>query len=237
MGRLDLQTYIDGIGDPERGRYLILAGLQETRREFNSSRLYPDLAELVELYRTLTKILEAGIGLAGSGSIVGLDLKSRRVLYDHGDVTGGDSTLIADIIRWSLPLLRETIEEGRTIHNFIEEQTRLDEVGLVPGYIEEGYLLVPDLLRGLIVVIRYETSIFTEASERFRHLKTSIVATHDITNLESSPWSIKQRLIHQYDLPNPATYALTTENGFPFRETLLPIARRKLLRHLTEESR
>lgn len=234
MGRLDLGTYIDGIGDPERGRYLILAGLQETRRAFNAIRLYPDLAELVELYRTLTKILEAGSSLIGHGSIVGLDVKSQRVLYNHGSVSGDESLLITEFIRWSLPLLRETIEEGRTIHNFIEEQTRLDEVGLVPGYTDEGYLLVPDLLRGLIVVIRYETSIYTEASERFRHLKTSIVSSHEIADLKSSPWSIKQRLIREYDLPNPATFALESESGFPFQETLLPIARRKLLRHLTD---
>ena len=233
MGRLDLQTYIDGVGDPERGRYLILAGLQEARRAFDASRLYPDLAELVEIYRTLTKILEAGTGLRSSGPIVGLDMKSRTVLYDNGHMSRDSALLIEEIIRWSLPLLRETIEEGRTIHNFIEEQTRLDEVGLLPGYTDEGFLMVPDLLGGVIHVVRYEMSILQNAGERFRHLKTSILSTHDLEDLESTPWSLKQRLIRESDLPNPATYAIISENSFPFAETILPIARRKLLRHLS----
>jgi hypothetical protein len=34
------------------------------------------------------------------------------------------------------------------------------------------------------------------------------------------------------ELPNPATYLCQTELDFPFQETILPVAKRKLLRRL-----
>ena len=234
MNRLSLQTYIEGIRDPEGGRYRILAGIQDARSDFNANRLYPTLAELVELYRTLTAILEAGDGLKGGRGVIGLDLANRQVLYRDREMSREELVVIEEAIRWSLPHLEGAIEEGRTIHNFVEEQAQLEEVGLVPSYIDEGYLLVPDLMRGELHVIRYEMSIIARADERYRGLKTTLVRSLRIGDIESNPWSIKQHLMRDRpDLPNPATYSFETEYDFPFEETLLPIAKRKLLTRIS----
>ncbi len=234
MFRLSLQTYIDGIRDPEGGRYRILAGIQEARADFNANRLYPTLAELVGLYRTITTILEAGDGLSGGRRIVGLDLANRKVLFGQEGISREETAVIEEAMRWSLPHLEGAIEEGKTIHNFVEEQAHLEEVGLLPSYIDEGYLLVPDLLRGELHVIRYEMSIFTQADERYRGLRTTLVHSVRLGEIESNPWSIKQHLIRNLsDLPNPATYSFESGVDFPYEETLLPIARRKLLARIS----
>jgi hypothetical protein len=48
-----------------------------------------------------------------------------------------------------------------------------------------------------------------------------------------SPNAIKLDLISENkELPNPATYAFNTDLHFPFRETIFPVTKRKLLRQL-----
>jgi hypothetical protein len=37
------------------------------------------------------------------------------------------------------------------------------------------------------------------------------------------------------DLPNPATYFFDTEEVFPYERTMLPVVKRRLMRHLHEQ--
>ena len=47
------------------------------------------------------------------------------------------------------------------------------------------------------------------------------------------PEALKIDLIKEFpELPNPATYSFNIEVDFPFNETILPIAKRKLIRRL-----
>jgi hypothetical protein len=134
---------------------------------------------------------------------------------------------------WALPKIKAAIEEGQTIYNFVEKHVALEEVGLVPSYVDEGYLLVPEPKTSRLHVVRYEVSIFTSAEQKFRNLKTETVKSYDVNAIDASPWHVKQHLMKELrDLPNPATYTFTSELDYPYDETLLPIAKRKLLRRL-----
>jgi hypothetical protein len=47
--------------------------------------------------------------------------------------------------------------------------------------------------------------------------------------------NIKSELIrHRTMLPNPAVYGIETDLRFPIEETLLPIAKRRLVRYLAD---
>jgi hypothetical protein len=49
--------------------------------------------------------------------------------------------------------------------------------------------------------------------------------------------SIKTELIrHRNTLPNPAVYAIESGLTYPIEETLLPIAKRSLVRYITEKA-
>ncbi|HVZ24689.1 MAG TPA: hypothetical protein VG842_01455, partial [Sediminibacterium sp.] len=53
-------------------------------------------------------------------------------------------------------------------------------------------------------------------------------------NMVNSYQSIKSELIrNRSDLPNPAVYAVETELTMPMEETLLPVAKRSLVRYIT----
>jgi hypothetical protein len=82
-------------------------------------------------------------------------------------------------------------------------------------------------------VIKYEVSIFTGAGERYRSLKTSVVKSLHQSSIMQPVQSIKLNLMQEFpELPNPATYSFETDLEFPFYETILPVAKRRLLRYL-----
>lgn len=232
---LTLQTFLSAGKDFEASRYRILEGLRRVRQEFTHNRIYPTLSELMELYVTLRTITDNSSTLRDQlpGRITGIDLQQQRVIYQNESFNNDDLMAVEELIRWAMPLIHRTIEEGQTIFNFVDEHLTLEHVGLLPSYVEEGYLLVPELQRGLLHVIQYEVSIFTSNNQRYRNLRTVTVKTVSLNDVGMSAASLKMLLMAENrSLPNPATYVFQTDLDFPFAETMLPVAKRKLLRRL-----
>jgi hypothetical protein len=232
---LSLEMFVGAYRDFESRQYQILGELGKARNSFSHNRIYPSLAELLDLYGSLRAIVDRTQDIRGAlpKRIAGIDLNNRRIVYEPLDLNQADLQAIEDLIHWALPHIQQAIEEGRTIFNFVDENLKLGEVGIIPSYVEEGYLLVPDVRAGLLHVIRYEVTIFTGAEERYRNLKTTSLKSVPLRSLQFSPVDLKHELIGEHrELPNPATYLIETDLDFPFQETILPVAKRKFLRQL-----
>jgi hypothetical protein len=235
MSRMGLELFISAEQDFEVRQYRILNALANVRSDFSHNRIYPTLGELIELYVTLSRISRnAGdIRQELPRQIKGLDLKAQRIIYESLNLSQRDIEAVEELINWSLPHIQRTIEEGQTIFNFVDENLGVEEVGILPSYTEEGYLLIPEPQRRLLHVLRYEVTIYTSADERYRNLKTFSIQSIPLGLIERSPMAIKQQLIERHrDLPNPATYLFRTDLDFPYNETILPVAKRKFMRRL-----
>lgn len=235
MKELTLETFFGAAIDFESTQYRVRSALQGIRREFVRNRIYPTLAQLIELQGTLQRISKGGRALHDElpYRVIGLDFEQGRLITEPVNVPGGDIEAIRELIDWALPEIITAIEEGKVIYNFVDENMRVERVGIVPTYVEEGYLLLPERNRDLLHIIRYEVTIFTGPEERYRNLKTSTVSTVKLGPIAKAPAVIKQELMDHYrDLPNPATYYFDTDLDFPFQQALLPVAKRKLLRQL-----
>ena len=82
-------------------------------------------------------------------------------------------------------------------------------------------------------VHRYECSIFSSGNEKYRELKTEFVKSEKQGMIRRLPEKIKEELIKERnDLQNPATFFLDTELDFPFTETIMPVAKRKMISHI-----
>jgi hypothetical protein len=210
--------------------------LQKIRHDFAQNKIYPPLAELIELYHTLRTISNQteGIRREMPRRIKGIDLESREIIYEWVELDKNEMRAIEELIQWALPQIHQTIDEGQTIYNFVDENIKVEEVGILPSYVEEGYLLLPELRRGMIHIIRYEVTIFSGPDQKYRNLKTTAIQTFPMSGLDFSPGRIKLDLMKMYrELPNPATYYFATDLDFPFNETMLPVAKRKLLRQIS----
>jgi hypothetical protein len=234
---LNLDLFLAAGTDYEAAQYRIMDGLKQARQAFSRNILYPHLGELVKLHDTLVTITTRSSDLreALPGQIKRIDLENKTVIYDRPELESAEIRAIEDLIHWSLPFITEAIEEGRTFFEFVDENLQVEQVGIVPSYVEEGYLLMPDQAEKTLHVVRYTMSIFTGQGERFRSLKTTYVESIAHGSVHPSPHSVKLSLIDRWkDLPNPATYFVGTDLEFPFESTMLPVAKRKFIRHLME---
>ena len=137
------------------------------------------------------------------------------------------------IVDYAIPLLKNGMEEGREIYEFIESSIDIDPVGIMPLFKDEGYLLVQGGSKATVEAFDYKVSIFENQDERFRSIRTSHVTTFDwgITNTFEN---MKLELIRTNKaLPNPATFVVASPMEFPRDETFMPVARRKFIRYLT----
>lgn len=235
MEGVTFDIFLTGLRDVESTQYRILAYLQGIRDAFTRNAIYPHLGELVALHKTLDGVTGrlADAREALPGRLTGVDLTAHRLIYEKVDLGLEQLDDLETLIQWALPRIREAIDEGTAIFEFVDENLKLEHVGIVPSYVEEGYLLVPDRGAHQIHVVRYRMSIFTGADERFRTLRTTHVKSIDFGRIQPSPISIKRELIasHREEV-NPSTYFLATELDFPYRETVLPVAKRKLIQNL-----
>lgn len=232
---LSINTFVRAVHDTERTRFEVLNGLQTMRSNFHHNKIFPDLTSLIELFNTLQSITQNADDLRSKAhrSIKDLNLKERKVIYEETPISDNDFEQIRDLMFWALPLLQDAIEEGKTMFEFVDENLALEVVGILPTYLEEGYLFIPDNAASMLHLIKYEVSIFTGAGERYRSLKTSVVKSLHQSTVRQPTQSIKLDLVQEYpDLPNPATYSFETDLEFPFQETILPVAKRRLLRYL-----
>jgi len=236
MQALNLQHFLKAGSDFETAQYHVLDGLQTVRQAFAGNHVYPYLGGLVKLYNTLRGIVGQIDDLRGNApsELKGVDLDTGRLHYKRRELSDEQVDFVEDLIRWALPHLQQAIEEGRTIFEFVEENLELEEVGIVPSYVEEGYLFVPDRQTSSLHVFQYSLSVFTDADERYRSLKTMHVKSVFRRNVTPSPQSLKLELLAENrELPNPATYAFDSDLDFPFDSTMLPVAKRKLIRYLS----
>lgn len=232
MERMTVESFLAAPGDFEARQYRILQSLKAYHEEFSHSRLYPPLADLIELYQGMEALVQTreGFDRQTPRRLTGIDLKKRQLLFDSLNTTDPRLEETMDLIAWALPFVQQTIEEGTCIYNFVEERLSIGEVGLLPMYRDEGYWFVPEARNAMLHLVRYQVSLFTSGREQYRTLKTRIVESIEQLLVHRSPESIKLELIDKYhDLPNPATYVCETDLEFPFAETIFPVAKRKLI--------
>lgn len=233
---LQLAHFLQAGQDYEQAQYAILHELQQLKQDFAHTRLYPHLGALINLHSSLQHLVDGFEKHRAPGPIERIDLEAQRIVYGQPDPSPKDLAQIEALIHWALPHLQAAIEEGRTLFEFVDEHLHLEAVGLIPSYLEEGYLLVPDRRAGQLHVLQYSLSLFTDAQERYRSLRTTHLYQVPMMALDAAPTSVKQRLLHDHpDWPNPATYYCEAEIDFPFDPTVLPITKRKLMRLLTQQ--
>ncbi len=218
--------------DAEAARYRVLAGVKEAHTAFVRSQVYPHLADLIRLRRALRDFLDGveQFRAGHAGRIKGIDWESKEVIFDPPESAA--PLLAEDLAHWALPHLTEAIEEGRTLFEFVDEHAELQAVGVVPAYQDEGYLILHDE-DGQVFVLRYTMSALTGEDGKYRSLRTKPVAA-DLHPL-APPGIWKDLLVERYpDLPVPATFRLAADVAFPLEATMLPIAKRKLLRMISD---
>lgn len=228
----------EGLIDFEYKKYMLLAYLQEVKASFNKVELYPHLAELIGHYRNLlalrenkTLIVENFPKELSLEKLKQLELSYQKIIQDDAVMQE-----IESIMEFAIPQLRGHLDEGSSLYELVESNCELTTVGVVPLYADEGYMFMTQPPERETMIYRYQVTVYQNSAEPMRGLQTQFLCT-TATSLAHTYENIKLDLVRRYsDLPNPAAFLVISRKKFPFQQTLVPVAKRLLIKYLSRSS-
>jgi hypothetical protein len=238
MKSLSETWFAEGRIDFELKKYTLLAYLQEVNKYFTENKLYPQLADIIFHYNNIAAFRENKKYLQEHfpKKLSGLQLEKLQILYEQMIEDDELMQELEEIIHFSAGKMKSTIHNGTEIYEFVEEKIIINPVGLIPLDTQEGYFFLSTSDVKITRVYHYRLSIFEKHDEKFRSIKTAFIDNW-IRSFSSTYENIKTELIrNRKDLPNPAVYSIETDLSFPVDETLLPIAKRSLVKFISVQA-
>jgi hypothetical protein len=206
----------EGLIDFEYKKYLVLSYLSKVKSAFDKTELYPSLAELVLHYRNL------------------LSIKENSSLINETFPVEEDAIIkeLEAIISFAIPEFKSSLDDGAQIYDFVESNCEISPIGLTSLYAHEGYVFLSQPPDKETNVYRYQLTIFEQSNETMRGLHMQYVKT-TTRSLANTYEHIKLQLIREFSaLPNPAVFLIHSKMKFPYTETLVPVAKRLLIKQI-----
>jgi hypothetical protein len=235
MKTLSETWFAEGRIDFELKKYTLLAYLQEVTGHFNENKLYPQLADIIFHYNNIVAFRENKKYLQEHfpKKMTGIQMEKLQLLYEQ--MIGDDELMqeLEDIIHYSAGKMKNAIQSGTGIYEFVEDKIDITPVGLVPLDTQEGYFFLSSGNEKSTGVYHYRLSIFEKHDEKYRSIRTLFIDNWK-RSISSTYEHIKSELIKRWsDLPNPAVYSIETALRFPVDETILPVAKRRLVKFIS----
>ena len=236
MKKLSETWFAEGYIDFELKKYTLLAYLQEVGKHFDANKLYPQLADVVFHYNNLVAFRENKKFLQEHfpKKLTGIQMEKIQLLYEQMIEDTELMQELEEIIQYSTETMKATLKTGADIYEFVEDQIQISPVGLIPLDTKEGYFFLRSGQAKYTLLYHYRLSIFEKHDERYRSMKTMFLDRRQYS-FSNTYENLKSELIrYRTDLPNPAVYAVETGLQWPIEETLLPIAKRSLVKIVGE---
>jgi hypothetical protein len=226
----------DGLIDFEYKKYQLLAYFKNVKESFTRVELYPHMSDLVFHYRNLISIKENKLLLReafpkelSTENIKNLELSYRQMIEDDAIMKELES-----IMEYAEPIFKSSLDEGSVIYEFVESKCEILPIGLTPLYDNEGYLFVTQPPESETSIYRYQMTFFQQKEEELRGIHTHLLFTA-ARSFSNTYENIKLDLIRKYtELPNPSVYLVVSKLKFPYTQTLMPVAKRLLVKHLSK---
>lgn len=238
MKALNPNWLTEGWVDFEYKKYILMAYLQQVSFDFDEKKLYPVLADLVMHYNNLITIKKNKTYVSNffPKQISKVDLENFKIQFEKLMADEQYMEEVEAIIDFSIPLMERHLEEGKEIYQQVEEHLRIFPVGIVSINPEAGYMMLAKNTLSDTSVYSYLITIFENANEKFRGIKTEFIGNYS-RSFSNTFEEIKFQLIKEFrHVPNPAVYVVESKMEYPLNETLLPIAKRSLVRYLYQSN-
>lgn len=234
MNQLNSNWLTEGLLDFEYKKYILLAYLQSVNKSFDEKKLYPFLSDLLLHYNNLVTIKKNKTFVSNlfPKEISKVDLENFTLEYEKMIM---DETYMAEveaILNYAIPQLYSSVEEGKEIYQDVEENLSIFPIGIVSLNPESGYMMLAGSRSKETRVYSYHITIFESSNEKYRGIKTDFIGEY-LRGFSNTFEEIKLQLIKQFkNTSNYAAYAVQARHDFPLHETLLPVAKRSLVRHI-----
>ncbi|HZX59578.1 MAG TPA: hypothetical protein VFE54_12660 [Mucilaginibacter sp.] len=235
MKSLGANWFIEGSIDFEHKKYILLDYLQEINRHFDRSRLYPNLTDLVFHYNNLLdfKRNKSVMQQAFPQRLTKADIEALKLTYQK--MVEDDSTMreIESIISFALYKMDPAIQTGKEIYDFVESRLSIDPIGLVPLMPYNGYFSLRNGKERTNWIYEYQITLFENKDDKFRGINIQFVDTYEQSIVNTPEWVKLDLINRRKHLPNPAVYYVSSDISFPLEQTLLPVAKRSLVKYIS----
>ncbi len=226
--------FMEGYIDFELQKYRLLAYLDEVKKSFNETKLYPQLADIVFHYNNLLGFRNNKQYLQDQfpRQLNKVDMQRLELVYER--LLADDEVMqeLNQITEYAIDEMKGTINEGAQIYEFVERQLQIEPVGIVPLYKNEGYVFLRYGTECDVRIYSYNITLFEHKDARYKGIKMTYMDSCK-KHLANTYEQIKLEVIRNYRmLPNPAVYKVEFPMSVPFNETLLPVTKRVLVRHI-----
>lgn len=236
MLELNLESFLSPIEDKELNQYKILAQLKNYSELFRKNKLYPSFSRLNQINNLLNSLLSEHPILSVPDSIKKtFSVKKAGINIINRSSENEDTSDTNDIIKWAKPLVEALMTEGQAIYEFVNNNIRIEAIKPEPSYRDEGYLIMPDYKNLQLLLIEYKSSFFDSNNKPVRSVKSKLLKQISIGHNERSITKLGLILIDKYgSLVNPDIFICKTDLDLPFRETLFPVIKSKLISVITQ---
>ncbi len=228
--------FLDGYIDFELQKYRLLAYLQDVNKYFSSNRLYPQLADVIFHYHNLRDFKENKQLLQNSfpKQLSKVDIERLQLVYTEMLQDDAMMAELEHIVSYSIEKMKLVIDDGTCIYEQVEQQLHIEPVGIMPLYKNEGYMLLRYQAHNEVQVYNFTISRLQHNDTKYKAVKMEYIDRFR-KNLSITYEHIKTQLIQRIKkLPNPAVYLIESQLEVPLKETLLPIAKRALVRQISK---
>jgi len=235
MKSLGINWFIEGSLDFEYKKYILLDYLQEINRYFDKSKLYPNLTDLIFHYNNLLyfKKNKSTLQQAFPQRFTLADIEAVKLTYQK--IVDDDSSMkeIESIITYALQKMDPAIQTGKEIYDFVESRLNIDPVGIIPLMPYHGYFSLRNGKEKTHGIYEYQITIFENKDDKYRGININFLDTYE-ESITKTPEAVKLDLIlrNKY-MPNPAVYYVQSDITFPLEQTLLPVAKRSLVKYIS----
>ena len=238
METLSHNWLTEGLIDFEYKKYLLLAYFQQVKENFKEKKLYPHLADLLQHYQNLAAINDNKKLLQEHfpTKIKSADFKNLTLAYEQ--IVKDDEMMseLENIIQFSIPIFKDHMYEGRDIYETIENKMEISPIGISPLNPEQGYLFLNPYTTSDTLIYTYRMTIFTQAEEKYRGIHLNYLETKP-KSISNTYENMKVELVKRNkEMLNPATYLIETKTYAPLQESVLPIAKRVLVKYISVAS-
>ena len=213
------------VSDMEKSRYQLLNKFKLCEMEFNQSRLYPTYQMLINIYQQIVNVMNNHNKIFNKEYT---DALNEEEMAEKQKLINDEIEKSFELMHWAFSHLNKTLETGRAIYDFVDENINIESIGLNSEHNKEGYFIVPDNRSRMLKIIKYEKNLY-------KILKTKEVGNYEF-NIILIPKNVVRNYIISDDILNQIIYYLDTELSFPFSQTILPVAKRKFLNFLESRS-
>lgn len=236
MDKLKDSWLTDGLIDFEYKKYQLLAYFQTVNESFRRMELYPLLSDLVFHYRNLILLKENQTLIRESFPKELSPESFKNMIFNYRRMIEDDLVMkeIESIMEYALPHFKDSLEEGSSIYEYVESKCEISPVGLTSLYSDEGYLFVTQPPEKETNVYRYQITFFEQSTEPMRGIHTQFLLTSEYS-FSNTYENLKLDLIRRFvELPNPSVFLVLSKVKFPYVQTLMPVAKRLLVRQITK---